>query len=161
MGYSLGGLVAAHVAARGDLPLPLSALVLLAPGLGLAQRLQRAEVDPATGFMSLPSAYVPAGYLVVGQKLLGDLHQNCNADADVAQALRLPTFIAHGEDDDTVAIEDIAAFHDLLGTSPGQSHLLRISGVDGGDHRLNRCIDRIFAQLECFLQQHKLLTAAQ
>ena len=111
--------------------------------------------------MSLPSAYVPGGYLAVGQKLLDDLDQNCDADTAVAQALRLPTFIAHGEDDDTVAIEDIVAFHDLLGTSPGQSRLLRISGDDGGDHRLNRCIDRIFAQVECFLQQHKLLTAEQ
>ncbi len=161
MGYSLGGLVAAHLAARKGLSLDISGLVLLAPGLGLAKRLQEAEVDASAGVMYLPSDYVPGGKLAVSQQLLHDLQQNYAADATIAQALKLPTFIAHGEDDDTVAIEDAVAFHNLLGTASAQSHLLRIGGGDGGDHRLNRCIDRILVEVESFLQQHGLLVAGE
>lgn len=151
--------MAAHVAARRNPLSHICALVLLAPSFGLAQRLQQAEVDATTGVLYLPSDYVPGGRLGVAQNLLHDLEQNHGLDATVAQALHLPIFIAHGEDDDTVAIEDVAAFHDLLGAGPTQAHLLRISGDDGGDHRLNRCIGRILVELESFLRQHGVLVA--
>lgn len=159
VGYSLGGLVGAHLAAQRDLPLQPSGLVLLAPGIGLARRLQHAKVDLGTGLIQLPSAYAAEGTLVVAQKLLDDLHQNHDTDATIARALRLPTFIAHGEFDEVVAIEDVVAFHDLL--SPDMSRLLRISEDDGGDHRLNRCIGKILFEVESFLQQHNVLVSKE
>eukprot|EP01043_Picozoa_sp_COSAG02_P063850 COSAG02_NODE_9164_length_2305_cov_1.947869_2_plen_179_part_00 len=161
VGYSLGGLVAAHLAARKGLSssVDISGLVLLAPGFGLIKRLQETEVDATTGVMYLPSNYVPEGKLAVSQQLLHDLLHNYPADATIAQTLKLPTFIAQGEDDDTVAIEDVVAFHSLLGTGSAASNLLRIGGDDGGDHRLNHCIDQILVEVESFLQQHGLLVA--
>lgn len=54
VGYSLGGIAAAHFAARSS-PGQLSALVLLAPGLGLSQRLQRLSGDDG-GALLMPSA---------------------------------------------------------------------------------------------------------
>jgi len=162
VGYSLGGLVAAHLAAREGLSsVDISGLVLLAPGFGLVKRLQETEMDATTGVMYLPSDYVSAGKLAVSQQLLHDLLHNCPADATIAQALKLPTFIAQGEDDDTVAIKDVVAFHSLLGTGPARTHLLRIGAGDGGDHRLNRCIDQILVEVESFLLQHGLLVAKE
>jgi pimeloyl-ACP methyl ester carboxylesterase len=157
VGYSMGGLAAVHLAAQK--PAHLAALVLLAPGFGLAERLHEAPVDAATGTLQMLSAYVASGSLGVSPKLLRDLQENyCSDDESVARALRLPTFIAHGEEDDAVPIARAAAFHAaLLGGSSAQRQLLRIDGEAGGDHRLNRCIGWIFAEVESFLQRQGLL----
>lgn len=165
VGYSLGGLAAAHFATRCR-PGQLSALVLLAPGLGLAQRLQSLAPAADAGAQQMPSAWVAAGVIEVSTALRDDLLRNHPSDAEIAQGLRgLPTLIVHGEADDTVPVGLASEFYELLSLESGSAaagpvELLRITDAEGGDHRLNRCIPRIFgdgAEMESFLRRQGLL----
>jgi len=142
VGYSLGGLAAAHAAARH--PAGKAGLVLLAPGLGLLERLR--SYDRGGGSLSLPSSYVAEGSLSVGRELLEDL-EKFPTDAEVAKALHLPTLLVHGEADDVVAFKLAAAFSRQL----ADSRLLSVAASEGGDHRLNAPIDTIMEEIEAWM----------
>ena len=143
VGYSLGGLAAAHAAARHPAG-KAAGLVLLAPGLGLLERLR--GYDRGGGTLSLPSPYVAEGSLSVGRELLQDL-EKFPTDTEVAKALHLPTLLVHGEADDVVAFKLAAAFSRQL----ADSRLLSVAASDGGDHRLNEPIDMIMDEIEAWM----------
>ena len=173
LGYSFGGLAAAHALAKRSESVPADALVLLAPALGLLERLEKVH-EPGAQFLHLPSRYLPDGRLTLSATIREDLR--CYpGDDDLAQRLKqTPLMIVHGEGDDTVPVDLALAFHGAL--SSGETgregeiekgkvaentriapEFILISETDGGDHRMNVPIADICRQTENFLQHCGLI----
>lgn len=141
-GSSLGGYIAAHVAAEDP---RVAALVLLAPAFNLLKR-WRARLGESgfrlwqeTGFWETldhttgKPAQVDFGFYEDLQKLDG-------AEKDV----RVPTLIVHGRGDDAVDISSSRAF------ASGRPHV-RLVEVDDG-HDLVASLPRIKLEADAFLQ---------
>jgi pimeloyl-ACP methyl ester carboxylesterase len=120
VGSSLGGLVAAWVAAESH-ELVLG-LCLIAPALGF---LDRHTVDGVSDLELSPAARADARRYDEGT---------------LPGAITAPTLVVHGELDDTVPAASSVAFHAKLA-----ARKKRLWIVPGGDHRLNTRVDGILA----------------
>ncbi|MCC6783653.1 MAG: alpha/beta fold hydrolase [Planctomycetes bacterium] len=131
VGSSLGGLVAAWIAARQ--PQSVEGLVLLAPALQFLPRMRAMARND--GRITLAHA---TGLIEFGPRMHDDLAGF--DERELAAAIAAPTFIAHGESDDSVPL---AASEDFVARlAAGRRRLLV---VPHGDHRLNREIAAILA----------------
>ena len=144
VGSSLGGLVAAHVAARE--PRRVAALVLLAPAFGFFTRLEEhVGTGAGSGDILVPSRYVAGGVITLSRRLL-DL-KGLPDEGRLAAALgHIPLFCAHGRRDDVVPCASTQAF---FANVPGERKRLLV--LDDGDHRLTDHIGFIFEEMESFL----------
>jgi len=142
-GSSLGGLVAAHVAAADA---RVAALVLLAPAFELVPR-WRARLGEAGWRAWQQSGWLPTLDHTTGEQaqvdfgFIADLQQHCSPDfPDV----RVPTLIVHGRGDDVV---DIAASRRF---AAGRRHVCLVEVDDG--HELTHSLATIAAEADAFLR---------
>ncbi len=140
LGSSLGGLVAARVAASDA---RVGAVVLLAPALGLARRWRERSVAEIADWEE-------SGWLAVtdhttgrlGRVDLGFLHDLEAVDRGEPD-VRVPTLVIHGTADEVVDIEGSRRW------AEGRSNV-RLLEVDD-DHELRASIPRICAEVDRFL----------
>lgn len=142
-GSSLGGLVAAHVAAAEA---RVAALVLLAPAFDLVPR-WRARLGEAGWRSWQQSGWLPTLDHTTGEQaqvdfgFIADLQEHCSPDfPDV----RVPTLIIHGRGDDVV---DIAASRRFT----ADRRQVRLVEVDDG-HELTHSLATIAAEADAFLR---------
>jgi len=138
VGSSLGGLVAAHLAAAR--PRDVRAVALLSPAFGFLPHMRDLLDDQ--------------GRLHTGEGVAFAIEERALADAArhdeqaLPRRLSMPVFLAHGSDDDVVPPALSAAFAAAV---PHQAVDLWI--VPGGDHRLSRDIAAILDRMEALLQR--------
>jgi pimeloyl-ACP methyl ester carboxylesterase len=130
VGSSLGGLVAAWVAARQ--PELVTGLVLLAPAFWFLPRLRARLHGEAT--LRLPNGAV----FEFGAAVLDDIESF--DESALPGAIHQPVLCVHGALDDTVPV---AASEQFVGKLPHDRKRLLV--LPEGDHRLNREIDAILA----------------
>ncbi|MCK5941116.1 MAG: alpha/beta fold hydrolase [Planctomycetes bacterium] len=133
VGSSLGGLVAAHVAARR--PDLVRRLALLAPAFGLMPRI-RQHLDQ-DGFMHTsegPSFFVEPRVRDDAESL---------DEQGLPTRLQVPTLLVHGSDDDIIP-QQVSEW--LFASIPHEHKQLWI--VPGGDHRLNTVATDIWRRLD-------------
>lgn len=136
IGSSLGGLVAAWLAARAAER--VTGLVLLAPAFGFLPRLEsRPLVD---GHFSIDSSPTPTR---LHQSVLTDARRY--DEAALPARLRVPLLLVHGECDETVPVAESQRFFDRI---DGPRKRLWI--VPGGDHRLEGAMAEICRLIEGF-----------
>lgn len=133
VGSSLGGLVAAHVAARR--PELVRRLALLAPAFGLLPRLAE-RLDP----MGRMWTNQGQGFRVEPH-VLADAREIDEHGLPVR--LRVPTLVVHGTGDDVVPHRASERFFAALATPHKRLWL-----VPGGDHRLNTVANEIWRRLD-------------
>lgn len=140
VGSSLGGLVAAWTAARH--PESVHALVLLAPALGFLRRL---ATRPRRG-----DKVVIASQWVQAELDLTVLEDAVHWDeTELPARLTMPTLIVHGRDDQVVPV---AESERLFAAMPNPHKALwLVDAHDGGDHRLNLAIERVWPMLDRLL----------
>ena len=133
VGSSLGGLVAAHVAAAR--PELVRRLALLAPALGLLARLAerldqhgRMWTNQGLGF------HVDPRVLADGATL---------DEVGLPTRLRVPTLVVHGTADEVIPARASERFFAGLA-----AHHKQLWIVPGGDHRLNRVAGEIWQRLD-------------
>lgn len=136
VGSSLGGLVAALVAAQQ--PERVAGLVLLAPALGFLHRMER-RLDAT-------------GHLRTSEGLSFPVHPRVLADAAALDEPGLPgriratTLLVHGADD--VVVPPALSRRFFADLAPGRHQFWL---VPGGDHRLNREIGAILQRMDDLL----------
>ena len=136
VGSSLGGLVAAFVAAAR--PADVVGLVLIAPALGFLPRMER-RLHPA-GRLRTSQDYA----FTVDPRVLADARQ---LDEELLPTrLPMPVLIAHGTADDTVPPVLSERFFAAI-PHPRKELWL----VPGGDHRLNQPIAAIWRRMDALL----------
>ncbi len=136
IGSSLGGLVAAWLARR--IPDLVHALVLIAPAFDFLPRMRvRLAKAPVIRLTDGREIEVQRRFLADAERF---------DEADLPQSIRTPTFVVHGDADDVVPIEASRRFFAQLASA--RKELLV---VPGGDHRLNREADAIYASMDAFL----------
>jgi pimeloyl-ACP methyl ester carboxylesterase len=141
VGSSLGGLVAAHIAALQ--PTRVAALVLLAPAFGFFARLEQ-HCTSGSGDILVPSRYVEGGAIALSRRFLDS--QWLYDEGRLADALgQIPLFCAHGRRDDVVPYTSSQAFFENV--PAGRKRLLIVDG----EHRLTGHIGHIFDEMEGFL----------
>ena len=135
VGSSLGGLVAAWIAARhGEF---VEGLVLLAPALRFLPLMrERARID---GRIRLE---YHSGVVEFGPRMTDDLARH--DESLLAPSIEAPTFVAHGEFDDAVPL---ASSEEFIARLRARKRLLV---VPGGDHRLHEPIEAILAAARAF-----------
>lgn len=138
VGTSLGGVVAAHAAARR--PDLVAGLALIAPALGLMSGL-RQRLDPR-GRMWTREGH---GF-VVEERVLADAEQL--DEAGLPRRIQTPTLVAHGMADDVVPWRASERFFDAL--AAGRKDLWL---VPGGDHRLAAEAPELWRRLDALLAQ--------
>jgi pimeloyl-ACP methyl ester carboxylesterase len=121
VGASLGGVVAAHTAARR--PDLVAGLALVAPAFGLMSGL-RSRLDPR-GRMWTREGH---GF-VVEERVLADAE--ALDEKGLPGRIAAPTFVAHGLADDVIPHRSSERFFDALAATRKDLWL-----VPGGDHRL-------------------------
>lgn len=136
LGSSLGGLVAAHLAARR--PDDVVGLCLLSPALGFLPRM-RGHVA-ADGTMATPQGV----RFAVQERALIDAARH--DETNLPLRLPMPVLLAHGTLDDIVPPVLSEAFFAAI---PHDRKDLWI--IDGGDHRLNAPFPAILERLEALL----------
>lgn len=139
VGSSLGGLVAAHLAAmRPDATL---ALCLLSPAFGFLPRM-RARLD-SQGRMRTTEGFS----FFVHERALADAATH--DEGSLPGRLPMPLLVAHGDQDEVVPHQLSA---DFFAAVPHAHKDLMV--VPGGDHRLNREIEPILDRLDALLRRH-------
>lgn len=136
VGSSLGGLVAALVAARH--PGLVRGLALIAPALGFMQRLEHRLAPDGSMQTSDGRRFV------VTREVLEDARQI--DESGLPQAIHAPTLIVHGTADEVVPFAQSIAFHAGLAATRKQLWL-----VPDGDHRLNTFANAIWPRLDALL----------
>ncbi len=136
VGSSLGGLVAAHLAAAR--PADTLALALLSPAFGFLPRMRR-HLD-ATGQLRTAEGVAFA----VHERALIDAARL--DEAALPGRLSMPVFVAHGTDDELVPPVLSESF--CAGVGHERKDLFV---VPGGDHRLSRDIGTILERMESLL----------
>lgn len=134
VGSSLGGLVAAWVAARQ--PERTAGLVLIAPAFGFLERMT--ERPHADGRIRIENEWVS---LEIDAHVLEEAR--AWPEHELPTRLTMPTLIVHGEGDDVVPAE---ASERLFAAIPHTRKDLWL--VPGGDHRLTAQIERIWPLAE-------------
>jgi pimeloyl-ACP methyl ester carboxylesterase len=135
VGSSLGGLVAAHVAAaRPDLVL---GLCLLAPAFGLMQNLRR-QLD-SNGCLTTANGITFA----VHPAVLRDADELGATEANVPARIQAPTLVVHGTADTVIPPRASEWLFAALGSTRKELWL-----VPEGDHRLNTVADRVWPRLD-------------
>lgn len=133
IGSSLGGLVAAHLAARR--PDLVRRLALLAPAFGLMPHI-REHID-ANDYMHTsegPSFHVEPHVIEDAERL---------DERGLPQRLQVPTLLVHGTDDDIIPPQTSERFFAAMPYPNKQLWL-----VPGGDHRLNTVADEIWQRID-------------
>jgi len=138
VGASLGGVVAAHTAARR--PDLVAGLALIAPAFGLMSGL-RQRLDPR-GRMWTHEGH---GF-VVEERVLADA-EKLN-EAGLPQRILAPTLVAHGMADDVIPWRASARFFNALGAGRKDLWL-----VPGGDHRLAAEAPDLWRRLDALLDR--------
>lgn len=136
VGSSLGGLVAAFVAAAR--PADVVGLVLIAPALGFLPRMER-RLD-AAGRLRTSTGYA----FPVDPRVLADARQL--DEAALPTQLPMPVLVAHGTADETVPPVLSERFFAAIPHARKDLWL-----VPGGDHRLNRPIAAIWQRMDALL----------
>ena len=141
IGSSLGGMIAAHVAARrSELVL---GLCLLAPAFGLMANLERRLDAAGRLWTNNGLGFVVAPHVLVDARALAGLEELLPARVHV------PTLIVHGTADDVVPAASSERFASNLRTA---RHAMWL--VPGGDHRLSDQADAIWPRLDDLLAAH-------
>lgn len=133
VGSSLGGLVAAHVAARR--PELVRRLALLAPAFGLLPRLAE-RLDPHGRMWTNQGQ----GFFVE-PRVLADAREL--DEQGLPARLSVPTLVVHGTGDDVIPHRMSERFFAALASPQKQLWL-----VPGGDHRLNTVAAEIWRRLD-------------
>lgn len=136
VGSSLGGLVAAFVAAAR--PAQVRGLALLAPALGLVHRLE--QWVGGTGMLRTTDGRE----FPVHERVVQDAH--ALDEAGLPGRLPMPVLVVHGSADDVIPSRRSERFFAAV-----PHHHKDLWLVPGGDHRLNREIARILERLDALL----------
>jgi pimeloyl-ACP methyl ester carboxylesterase len=134
-GSSLGGLVAAFLAARR--PEQVAGLVLVAPAFGFMARMER-RLD-VEGRMRAGEAAFHVHRRVLDDAATLD-------ETGLPARILAPVLVAHGTDDDVVPLAFSARF---LADVPHDRK--QLWAVPGGDHRLNRQIGEVLVRMDALL----------
>lgn len=138
VGSSLGGLVAAFLAA--ERPAEVPALALLSPAFGFLTRLAQI-LDPEGRLRTAPDRT-----LALHPRVLED--GRAFDEASLPSQLSMPVFVAHGERDEVVP----PAFSERFVAAIPHPHK-DLWLVPGGDHRLADPIERIYDRMQAFFDR--------
>ncbi|QSQ12427.1 YqiA/YcfP family alpha/beta fold hydrolase [Myxococcus landrumensis] len=145
MGSSLGGLVAAHLAAADA---RVSGLVLLAPAFQVVRQLRRRMGEAAWGLWN-KQGWIETDDFAEKRKVR--VHSGFIADAEEVDAkwggwpdVRVPTLVIHGRADDTCDIRYSRQW------AEGKRNVKLVEVEDG--HELVASLPRILAEAEEFLR---------
>lgn len=137
IGSSLGGLVAAWVAARNhDL---VRGLALLSPAFGYLPEMAREE---AAEFTMQNSG---GDEVVFNRRTIDDARQY--EEGSLPGRLPMPVLLVHGKKDDAVPYGLSVQFFDAI---PHDHKKLWL--IPDGDHRLNLSIEEIYDRMEAFME---------
>jgi len=136
VGSSLGGLIGAFATSRR--PELVVGLALIAPALGFLRGLERAVDDEGRMWMSDGRSFP------LNPRVLEDAEKL--DERGVPGEITVPTFLAHGDADETVPHSLSQRFFDAI---PHGDKELWI--VPGGDHRLNTVTDEMWRRLDALL----------
>lgn len=125
VGTSMGGLVAAWVAARNKGL--VGGLVLLAPALGFIQTLKQTDLHQSSHFGS-SGALRPN---IIDDAIQWD-------ESKLPESIEASVLLVHGTLDDRIPVRES---EDFFAKIPHDRKKLWV--VDGGDHQLHSCIDEV------------------
>ncbi len=156
-GSSLGGLAAAHLAARDT---RVEAVVLLAPGFRVAANFRRRLGEEAMrrwqeegwlethDYATGTTSRVDWGFLADALAVDGQAHEDRAAERAEFPDVRAPCLVIHGRGDETCPVEVSRQF------AEGRPNV-RLVEVDDG-HELLESLPVIFAETDRFLAEHGL-----